>query len=639
MEKLSSRILFCVIGFAAMGMPAWAVTYVGGDITSDATWDLAGSPYVAVSDVVIFNGARVTVEPGVVVRLRLLVGIYVGRNENHDATDWGALTAVGTLQAPITFEPDGSFDGGPIVFDGSSPGPMDSSLVHCTIDRLGGEADGALVFYGSPDVRVYRCRILNSVTKGICCDGAAHPSIEWNHIEGCGDVPVKIASEHADALSRNTYWANSYDAILLQGDITRDVTWPNEGPPYYPTSTITVYNGATLTISPGVRVGLYSGQGINVGRSKSGGATDAGGLNAVGTPDQPILFYPRVAGYFGAIRVDGRGSMMLGAVFKHCVFDLGGGGANGAVEVYSNEVVGLHLCTIARSQSSGVYLDASGVRIKSCIVSGCSGYGVRNTNGGEPLIKYTDAWGNSLGNWQGVTTSTGCISQNPLFYSSSDFRLQGGSPCIDTGDPSFDVGDGTRADMGAYQYGGSIGAPGGFFNAGWNWFSIPLVPAGSSEASDVLGFGAANILYRWNAERKTFQLYPYDFSDLEVKQGYVLRLAGGAGVTYGGLGHTASRTIPIPFQGVTMIGLPGLSNVPLADMTIRNLATDEERTAWEDFHAPVQSRWMNWNWVYWDSVGRTARICSITGDDDDRMRPWYGYCVWTSVDDLELVLP
>jgi hypothetical protein len=70
---------------------------------------------------------------------------------------------------------------------------------------------------------------------------------------------------------------------------------------------------------------------------------------------------------------------------------------------------------------------------------------------------------------------------------------------------------------------------------------------------------------------------------------------------------------------------------------VHNLYTDETRSAWDDKNA--RSSWVNWNWVYWDSVSRQAKICTLSGGDDDTMRAWYGYRVWTNVDDLELLLP
>jgi hypothetical protein len=49
---------------------------------------------------------------------------------------------------------------------------------------------------------------------------------------------------------------------------------------------------------------------------------------------------------------------------------------------------------------------------------------------------------------------TGNLSQNPLFVNPvSDFHLQAGSPCIDTGDPASPLDpDNTRADMGCFYF-------------------------------------------------------------------------------------------------------------------------------------------------------------------------------------------
>jgi hypothetical protein len=235
-----------------------------------------------------------------------------------------------------------------------------------------------------------------------------------------------------------------------------------------------------------------------------------------------------------------------------------------------------------------------------------------------------------------VTQGVGCISQDPNL--SGGWRLLSPSPCIETANPALDVGDGTIADMGAWQWGTAVSAPVGFFNAGWNWFSIPLPPHNAG-ASAVLGFDATNILYRWNPDTKNTELYPDDFTLLEVKRGYVLRLGGPVDVTYQAVGYTTPQTIPIRYQGITMIGLPGWVDVALDDLTIRNLVTDEVRTAMEDYAKPEGSQWMNWNWVYWDSSDRQPKVCSLAGGDDDTMRLWFGYRVWTNVDDLELVLP
>jgi len=62
------------------------------------------------------------------------------------------------------------------------------------------------------------------------------------------------------------------------------------------------------------------------------------------------------------------------------------------------------------------------------------------------------SYSNVMGGWPGE----GNIDLDPMFLEpdSLDFNLLVDSPCIDSGDPSFDVppGGGSRIDMGAYEY-------------------------------------------------------------------------------------------------------------------------------------------------------------------------------------------
>jgi hypothetical protein len=56
----------------------------------------------------------------------------------------------------------------------------------------------------------------------------------------------------------------------------------------------------------------------------------------------------------------------------------------------------------------------------------------------------------------GATPGSGCISSNSSFVNAgTDFHLQTGSPCINTGDPGILDPDNSRSDMGCY------GGPGG----------------------------------------------------------------------------------------------------------------------------------------------------------------------------------
>jgi len=70
----------------------------------------------------------------------------------------------------------------------------------------------------------------------------------------------------------------------------------------------------------------------------------------------------------------------------------------------------------------------------------------------------TVAYSDIKGGW----TGTGNIAADPLFIDAinSDFNLQAGSPCIDTGDPNSSLDpDGTRADIGAFYFDQSGSTP------------------------------------------------------------------------------------------------------------------------------------------------------------------------------------
>jgi hypothetical protein len=83
------------------------------------------------------------------------------------------------------------------------------------------------------------------------------------------------------------------------------------------------------------------------------------------------------------------------------------------------------------------------------------------------VFRYTDVYGNSGGNFVNVPdpgTANGNISQDPLFIdvASGNCRIQAGSPCIDAGDDSANLGtgldilgqprkQGAHVDMGAWE--------------------------------------------------------------------------------------------------------------------------------------------------------------------------------------------
>ena len=123
--------------------------------------------------------------------------------------------------------------------------------------------------------------------------------------------------------------------------------------------------------------------------------------------------------------------------------------------------------TFAGEQLTGAALHASGSSIlelnNSIVAHAPSAIGVYIESSAAYTGSYNDVYGNSGGNYSGITDPTGSsgnISSDPLFvaysddgvYSNDDLHLQSSSPCVNAGNPSgsyYDQ-DGTRNDMGAY---------------------------------------------------------------------------------------------------------------------------------------------------------------------------------------------
>lgn len=94
------KLLFSFLFFTSI---AFSQTVVNGGIYQNTTWTLANSPYLMTGSVVVFPGKTLTIEPGVQV---LVTPDFSGSTGNFRYLEVrGSLVAVGTDQAPITFEP------------------------------------------------------------------------------------------------------------------------------------------------------------------------------------------------------------------------------------------------------------------------------------------------------------------------------------------------------------------------------------------------------------------------------------------------------------------------------------------------------------------------------------------------------
>lgn len=95
---------------SSLVQPAFS-TDVSGTISSNTTWNTAGSPWVVVGTVTVASGATLTIDPGVEVRFSDYFELIVN----------GALSAVGTVNAPIIF-----------TSSATSPAPLDWADIRFT---------------------------------------------------------------------------------------------------------------------------------------------------------------------------------------------------------------------------------------------------------------------------------------------------------------------------------------------------------------------------------------------------------------------------------------------------------------------------------------------------------------------------
>ncbi|HET9327817.1 MAG TPA: hypothetical protein VFQ05_13710, partial [Candidatus Eisenbacteria bacterium] len=102
-----------------------------GAITSNTTLTLSGSPYTVTCPVTVYNGAQLTIEPGVTLEFEAGAGLTVG-HPNGSST--GSLMAVGTAESPIVFTSTSGVPGGwnGIIFWGSS---LASQMSYCVIEN------------------------------------------------------------------------------------------------------------------------------------------------------------------------------------------------------------------------------------------------------------------------------------------------------------------------------------------------------------------------------------------------------------------------------------------------------------------------------------------------------------------------
>ncbi len=192
---------------------------VGGFITTNTHWQLADSPFIASSSILVDNGATLSIDPGVEVRFASSTSLVVVN---------GMLSARGSIQLPIKFTADQIGDVNrwnglrfgsntvDAVFDGGGAYLSGSIIEHATVEAIARQDNGSISIESSAPF-IHSSTIHGNLSTGIVASNVDGLRIVGNQIHHndyrrTGGGGVTILSSHGVHLAGNEITDN-YAAI------------------------------------------------------------------------------------------------------------------------------------------------------------------------------------------------------------------------------------------------------------------------------------------------------------------------------------------------------------------------------------------------------------------------------------------
>ncbi|MBC8505865.1 MAG: hypothetical protein ISR58_14950 [Anaerolineales bacterium] len=209
--KLSISIVLLTSLFLINTLPVHASTDVGGPITTDTVWTVSNSPYIVVASVEVWEGVKLTVEPGVIVKFNSGTKLQVN----------GELIVQGTDSTPIVFtsnqDSPAPGDWGNIEFtstaitttiDSGNNYVGGSIMSHCVVEYGGNQAESVIV---ARSLMINHCTVQNNTARGIFNVGTeASPSVITNNV--ISNNSVKVANSASNLYGGGIY--AEYSAVI-----------------------------------------------------------------------------------------------------------------------------------------------------------------------------------------------------------------------------------------------------------------------------------------------------------------------------------------------------------------------------------------------------------------------------------------
>lgn len=186
-------------GLLHIGSMNVAGTDISGTISTDTTWDLAGSPYIIIGDVTVMNGITLTIDPGVQVKFDGYHSIFVDGTLIAIGTDTNRINITSNKTTPLP----GDWDRIQIDFAGHA------EIMYSNISY----GDLGIYLLSSSYNNVTNNNVSNNWWSGIYLDSSSNNTITNNNVSNnvCG---IYIEKSSYNNISNNNVSNNDYGFYL-----------------------------------------------------------------------------------------------------------------------------------------------------------------------------------------------------------------------------------------------------------------------------------------------------------------------------------------------------------------------------------------------------------------------------------------
>lgn len=258
--RKNSLFLIAVLGYVA----SFGQTTVSGFISSNTTWNLAGSPYIVTGNTLLSNGCTLTIDPGVIIKFDTDKALQID----------GQLIAIGTPTQRITFT---SNQASPMpgdwaklhfsnlstdaVFDTNGNYLSGSIMKNCDIKYAGSLGYSAIdIQQSSPYIN--KCNITLSAASGIIYNSMEKAVIDSSSIKNCAEYGILFKTPYyfmqsdsiiANLLGGIQMWSSGLQAKVLNSYFEYNntaISWQFNG------IQSTTISGNTFANNTGITVNL-----------------------------------------------------------------------------------------------------------------------------------------------------------------------------------------------------------------------------------------------------------------------------------------------------------------------------------------------------------------------------------------------